>query len=492
MVENTSNAEDVVVKKKEFYVPRENYAKSRVFPLWATKSAPIASSYKNEEIARLLKNPAVNYKKLQEISNYLFGISSVYKNIVYYLATIMTFDWIVFPTNLTKDTTTMQNRLESAAKKVHMADPASVFPTIVARAIVNGEAYFYDLSDSDNTIYKEIPSKFCQLAMVDDDNLWRYFIDLSLLKPDDLYEMPSEIQKAHEKWVKGGKKKKKEIKLLDGVEVELPSHYFLVSKRGFCIHVHMSNSQHDYPFLVGMFQDLNRAEENKAYYDEILKDNYVKVIHMKIPTDSETGEPLLEKDLIQQFHDSSKNHVPQNISFLTNPFEIEAVNLDSSQKVATNIVENDYKVTMQDSGISETMFSASTVNSLSYSIQSDAAKMYPLLKFFNNLMTYRLKQEKFACKFMEISMYNKDEKHKLNTTDLASGGSRLKWASTSDIDIYETIQLSKLENMLDIDSLFPIKMNANQMSGDAENPPNRPPKDDADKADSTVVGDNYR
>ena len=76
----------------------------------------------------MLKNPELNYRQLQQVSNYLFGVSSAYQNIAYYLSTIMTFDWMVLPNDMTTNKTTMLNRLEMSAKKVHDSNPKTIFP----------------------------------------------------------------------------------------------------------------------------------------------------------------------------------------------------------------------------------------------------------------------------------------------------------------------------------------------------------------------------
>ena len=450
---------------KKFYIPINAYAKAKTFPLWATNKSNVSTAYTNDAINNLIKNPSVNYQKLQEVSNYLFNISSSYQNIAYYLATIMTFDWLVTPKDFTPKKDTMMSRLERSAKKIHMSTPDTTFPMMTLRTIVNGETYWYDLSDNENTIYKEIPSKFCQLAMIDDDNLWRYFINLSLLKVDDIYEMPNEIQTAYRKWESDGKSKAKTEKIIDGVSVTLPDCMYLVTKNGFCMHVHMSNNQHDYPLLISMFKDFNSLENDKEYFNEVIKDQNVKLVHLKIPTD-EHGVPLMEYEDISQYHESAKNHLPSNVAPLTNPFDVSAISVDSAQSTSINLVEHSQNVVQSDSGISKTMFDASTTNGLSYSVKSDASKMFPLLYFFDNLMTYKLKNEKFVCKFLHITHYNREEMHKQYGSDLANGGSRFMWMATSEMNIYQYLQTARLETLIDIDELLPAKMNANQMSGE--------------------------
>ena len=100
--------------------------------------------------------------------------------------------------------------------------------------------------------------------------------------------------------------------------------------------------------------------------------------------------------------------------------------MDKGQQNFTNIVEHSDKVVKSDSGISSTIFEASTTNGLMYSVEADASKMYPLLQFFTNIINAMIKNTKYKITFLPINIFNKKDWHEKYTSDLAVGGSRFE------------------------------------------------------------------
>lgn len=476
-------------KPNEFFIPR-NYARSQVQPLWANTSTSSASIYTLEQINNLLKNPYSSYKQLQGVADYLYNTNSNYNNILDYLSIILAFKYIIYPFGITENKTTVKNRIYNSAKIISKMQIEQIFPIMIKRAMHCGETYWYDLSDSENTIIVEIPKEICVLSHIDDDNLWRYYVDLSLITKISLPELPQEIQDAYNKHIANGKPKGKK-KIAENIFI--PEHYYEVSKKGFAIFAHMQKKAHDYPLLLHMFGDLTLLSNDKSYFNEFIKDDAVKTIHQKVPVDKETGVPLMDKDTIEAYHNSSKEHVGKNISIMTNPFEVEGIALDKNQQSAINVVEHDIKVIQNDSGISETIFNANTTNGLGYSTKADSAKIFPILYFFTNLINYKIKPYKCQIKFLNINIFEEKEKHEDARTDLLSGGSRSLFMATSPLDLYSYLNLIEMEQLLEFDELLPPKLNASQGSAEDLNKKNgNPGKKEEDKEDSTIVVDGYK
>jgi hypothetical protein len=84
--------------------------------------------------------------------------------------------------------------------------------------------------------------------------------------------------------------KKKGNKTIDGITI--PDYLYQISDKGFAIFTHMRKVQHDYPYFANMFGDLNSLESDKDYQSDYIKENNLKLVHMKVPTDKESGKPL--------------------------------------------------------------------------------------------------------------------------------------------------------------------------------------------------------
>jgi hypothetical protein len=474
-------------EKKDFdlhYIPR-NFARSHIQPIWSqTPGNAKTQAYTSEKIADFLKNPHATYKQLQGVSNYLMYTSPSYNNILDYLANAMTFDYTLYGIDAKAVTKiTLQNRIFTSAEVVSKMNVKSIFPQMVKRALANGECYFYNLGDKNNIIIEEIDSNLCQLAMIDDNNIWRFYINLSLIDANRVAELPEEIRIEYKKWIDGGKSK-------DKIEVDgmvVPSYLYLVSNRGFSIFAHMRKIQHDYPYLAAMFEDLNDLEADKTYMTEYIKENNIKLIHLKVPVDKDSGLPLFSKEIISIYHDSAKEHLPSNVAPLTNPFEVTAIALDKSQSTAINLVDHSTNVVSDDSGISKAIFNAETTNGLQYSTLADVSKLYPLLYFFENFINLQIKDQKCKVKFLRMSHYNQSSMHEESRTDLLSGGSRMLFVATGGIELYDFLHMNATEDVLDFDDMLEAKLNASQASAaDLQNKNGRPAVSGDKQADSTV------
>lgn len=476
--------------KRKYYIPRR-YATTMIYPLMdkGFRDSIVSKEYTNEQIHGFTRAPYTNYAKLQEISQYFWATSAFYQNILYYLSTGMTFDYTVNPLEVTKNASVMQKRLEGAAFVIWKAQVKQTFPLMLLRTLINGESYWYDLSDDENTIFREIPSKICQLAMIDDDNLWRYYVNFDYIDNATvkISELPNEIRIGYQNYMNNKKSKRKTPRTIGGIE--LPDNLMLVSNRGFCMFSHQFfNNPHDYPYLASMFTDLNTFEQDKDYFNEYVKNDNIKLVHNKIPIDKETGEVLMEYDDIQDYHNSTKEHLPKNVAPLTNPFDTEAINLDKTQQANINIVDLSKGNAQFSSGISETLFNANTNTGLRYSIMFDLSKMFLFLQYFQNIINFKIKKYKFAISFLPITHYNKQDWYKEYRTSMAQGGSRWNFISLEYEDLYTWLMGAKLANMIDIDSLMPTKASAFQQSGTGEGA-GRPPSDDPTEA--TLVGKEY-
>jgi hypothetical protein len=465
-------------KNDLFFIPH-NFARSKLEPLYASSTNTSVSAYTVTQINDYLKNPYNNYSNLQKVSDYIYNTNSIYGNYLDYFVNLIPFYFMLFPMYTTDKADTTKNRMLYSAQTIFKMQLENIAPKMLKRVLKDGEAYFYDLSDSENTIIDDIPKEICVLSHIDDDSLWRYYIDFSKVNPNTLTELPSEIQVAYKAWEDNKKPKTK----TEGV----PDYYFQVSKRGFAIFAHMIKKTHDYPYFASTFADLTMLTDDKSYFNTYIKDDALKLIHQEIPTNKESGEPLMDKDLAQIYHTSAKENVGQNISIITSPFKVTGIAIDKNSQSAMNVVKHDLDVLNANSGISTTVFSADTTNGLGFSTTKDAGKMYPLLYFFNNFVNYKIKQYKCLVQFLHVNIFDKEKVHEKYRTDLLDGGSRIAFMGTAGIELFAYLSMLQAEQELKYDDLLVPKLNASQSSAEDLNANGRPAKKPEDASDSTTT-----
>ncbi len=444
---------------KHYFASSQIYAESMNY-------RPISRPYTKEQIEKALKNPLINYQVLQQVSNYLYSVSPSYQNTIDHMANILAFDYILFPIDFTDNKTTMMNRLLSASKKAKQNQVKTVYPKMLERTLVQGETYWYTLTDNENTIYIEIPAKFCEVYEIDSNNLFRYKIRLDLLNNDIVKSMPLEIREAYANFHENKNKNKNSKNQKRDKNDAMDSLKYKVSEKGFAILAHGMLSVHDYPYYANSFIDLLQLEEDKEYLNSYIKDDNVKMVHNKIKTDDD-GKPVMDADIIRQYHETDKKHVPKNVSVSTTPFDKEAISFDSSSRTQINLVEQSKKNVQDDSGISSLVFNneKSSSNALKDSIRADKNRVIPFLKFFNAILSYQLKSFKFIVSFLETDKFTRPDDHEGIRTDLQSGGSRMLFIATSGLEIYDFLQISQLEKIIGIDDYMPIMIPGSQQSG---------------------------
>lgn len=475
---------DQDIYNKHYFATSQIYVESMNYK-------PISRPFTKEQIEKALRDPMTNYQILQQMSNYLYSTSPAYQNTIDYFSNMMTFDYILSPTDFTNNKKTMMNRLLIAAKKAKQSQVKTVYPKMIERTLIQGESYWYTLTDNDNTIYIEIPARFCEVYEIDSNNLFRYKIRLDLLNNDIVKSLPNEIKIAYQNFHdskrnnKDNKNKKRDINdVLDSLK-------YKVSENGFAILAHGMLNVHDYPYFSNSFSDLLQLEEDKEYLNSYIRDDNVKMVHNKIKTNDD-GVPLMPEPVIRQYHETDKKHVPKNVSVSTTPFDKEAISFDSSSKTQINLVEQSKKNVQDDSGVSSLVFNneKSSSNALAQSIRADANRMFPYLKFFNAILSYQLKPYKFSATFLELDKFNKTDDHEQIRTDLQSGGNRMLFIATSKLEIYDYLQIAQLEKIINIDEFLPIMVPGSQQSGlDGDKKNGRPVKENP--SDSEEVNREY-
>jgi hypothetical protein len=488
---------DKIFNDKEYFVQNAipysaRYAKTPLNPLVMQSYISYTSTqYSNDDIKKLLKDPLQNYKQLQRVSEYLESTNAFYTNIVYYYATILTYDYMITPINDYKiGNDTLKSRFLEAAKIAKKTQIQSNFAHMMYRTLLNGETYWYDLSDDNNTIFKEIPSKFCRRALVDEDNLWRYYIDFKQIDQHEIREMPTEIRMAYKNYVESNDKKS--TKKIRDLDIEIPKHLYLVSKKGFSISSRLTFEQHDYPFFANMFVDLNSYDSDKEYFSNFLKSDNIKLVHFKVPIDKNTGKPIMDYDKVQKYHDAANSNTSDAVAVITNPFDVEGIATDKASQNAINVSENARGNASFSSGVSETMWNATTTNGLKFSVQADASKVKHIMSFFDNLMNYKLKETKMAFSIdREITWYNKEDVYKTRKEALGMGDLYSGWISAGAYEPYDAIKIAEMEDALNFRDLFRPKLSAFQQSGDSGEVGQGAPEKD-DKADVTDENQQYK
>jgi hypothetical protein len=334
------------------------------------------------------------------------------------------------------------------------------------KLIENGEIFLYKLEDSNSIIYKEIPSQFCRISVIE-DNVCLYEINLSAFTDETIVEYPLEFQTLYQEYKQNklAKKQKLNPNKLDA------AYWGQVSNKGFAFS--LGYGQHWYPILSYIYDDIMMLEEQKDLYEDNTKLNSLKLIHQKMPLDKDNKAPIFDKDMTDAFHNATKRNLPKGVSVTTNPFELSSISFERTLNTEYNSLENSERNVWNASGISNLLFNNDKASGegLKKAIVTDEMLVFPVLYMFANYINKELKNVnatyRWRIKFLELTYNNRDTAMKDHRESLAFGGSRQLFLSSCGLEPIEYINTLKTESVLDFDSLLrPIQTSHTISGGD--------------------------
>jgi hypothetical protein len=361
--ENNINQEEESTKEAQEWL---NFASDSFVgqSLRVNKSTSL-STFTKQQINSMLLNPALNYEKLQNLSQLYLTKNGVYKRLIEYFAYILSFDTLLVPrteTSNIKNKSKMIKSFESSALYLEMLNPKTNLPIWSKELFTNGEIFLYKIQDSKSIEFKQIPNKYC-LPCAKTDSVYRYVIDMQkFVSGEDATSYPKEIQKAVEMYNSDSKGK-----LIDG-------QYYEVSNKGVCFTFNGGKGGHAIPPFSSLFTDLVNLDENKTLQNQINRLENTKMIHNKIPLNKES-KPIVDPELAKRYNQAIKQNLDEGIFSIVNPFESEVLNLNNNTQKTNTLVDEAISQIFNSSGVSNLIFNNNKASgeALVKSIKADVA-----------------------------------------------------------------------------------------------------------------------
>lgn len=409
-----------------------------------------------EQVRRMMLKPFDNANQLQGVSEHLKATNGHYFRMLKYISNLMTFDYVLYPNVSAKkfeNSDKLYKNFEQSAMYTKMMKIKHNFRYFLERMVTNGEVYVYKIEDKTSIIFKELPPTICRASMVE-DNVMRYQINLKEINEASIEEYPKEIQSA---WRRANNSKGSS-----------QGDWYQVGENGVCFNA-WGNFSKGFPMFSFMFDTLLGHEDTMDSFEDQLKLDALKLVHQKVPLNEE-NMPVMEKEIIQAYHDSTKRNLPKTVSIATNPLELQSINFDK------NALRNKDGVTISEDnifstgGISKLLFNnvSASGEGLKKSALTDEMLMYPYLEQFANYINYelaRLSGMPYSIKFLNTTYFNIDDKHTKAKEDLTIGGSRQVFFSTQGLEPIEAVNMLKMEQAIGFDDLLqPAKSSHTQGS----------------------------
>lgn len=441
------------------------YAKSSVSSKPLTKHQRKIKATQ-QKLRNMLQSPYDNYKDLQIISKQMFCKNGIYQRIILYWSSLLTYDYLLYPTNVTEDNKEkILDKYKKAALSMDKLNPKFNCPWITLKYLIYGEVYLYKIEDNNGVVFKEIPREYCRISE-NQNGVLRYEIDISKINKQEIEYYPQEFQNIFNEHNDKNNNKK--------------DNWYSISNKGV-VFASSYDNPHGYPTVINLLPDILEIDNIQDFKSNLDKTENTKLIHCLVPIDDK-GIPIMDKKLVDAYKQALQDELPEGFSIIVNPFETDSISLNGgTQSQQRNFLEEAIDNIYKNAGISDLLFANKKASSeaLKQSIKVDTAILFNyILPMYSNYFNSELSKFKIQIKMIECTYLDREDKMKIARESMASGGSRLYFNALNGFSPLETINILSFEqNILNIDELFVPKKDSHTMG--KENSENgRPTKEE--------------
>lgn len=400
---------------------------------------------KDNVVQDLIQLPEENRDAIRDVSYKLYNYVQEYKKLINY------YDMLFYRpvVNPKKDVT--QEEFIKVLEYFEGYDYKLKLGEITKKLLLQDVYFGYELSYNGTTKKKlmEFPFDYCKIIGQDKNGVYLYKFDLNYFHThmNALSKFPREIQNAYNrlnngnrnvKWYTPDTRKQFAFKLDTGVSYSLP-------------------------FFTGIFVDMVRLHEIKEIQTDSSRNDNYKLIHMKIPIDEKNGEPdnYLIDEGIEVYHENAAANLPRLFGVITNPMDVEVLNLKNANEQSSNIVDRHFGNLLSSSGVSRMLFNSNTVSStgIKHSIKMDENMMYKLLRqyeaFFNRQISNNQSIKNiYSVNFINQTVHNEEEVFNRYMKLAEHGGNYSYVAAASGITQLEAIYGRQAEKKIGMDDAW--------------------------------------
>lgn len=438
--------------------------------------------YTFEEIERILTSASL--PEQQKLSRAIFEQNGIYRKIIYYYATLLTYSCLLIPHP------SFGQRLSQpyVSKRYHMAlnylqklNLPEVLTRMSLRALLDGCYYgVIQTLDKDHCILFDLPALYCRSRYKDvfGNDIVEFDVTYFNTITDDemrkvaLDTYPKVISSYYKKW-SNGKISTSWIKLTADIGICFP---FFDDGRPMFLDVIPATVLYDDAV------DTDRARD----LEEIKKILVQKIPHLA------TGELLFEPPEAVSMHQGAVNMMKgnPNLSVLTTYADVEAIVSKTTSDVTNNSIEKMLQNVYSKAGVSAQIFSPTGSQALPFSIKNDISLMMVLGnkygRFYSHILNTLFSNTNisFTLKILPVSLYNQKE-YVEDALKLAKlGYSYLLPSTAMGMSQLELVDIKELENeVLHLETvLTTLSSKVEESTGDV----GAPEKNLEDKAPKTI------
>lgn len=458
----------------------------------------------SEEIDEILLKD--NEEELRELSRLYWNISGLYRRLIEYMATMLTYDVLIIPkmnSTKTPDKNKLLNTLTEASYFIDNLDIEQELPRIFTTMLVDGVYYgFFKECDNGRTIFQDLSPDYCRTRYKSANNLpvlefdLTYFITIegreATTKVDELALYPKYVVKAYEKYFKKVTKIDRKGKTVINSKKDLEQGRWLIIPDSLGVVFYYKDTK---PFFATVIKSIEDLNEYKGIEKALDKQELKKILLQRIPMDS-NGELLFTLEEAEEIHKAAVKMLRNNpdVDVFTSLAETEILDLQDSKQANRDNLEKIERSFYNEAGVSKNLFASDGTTALDYSQVADFALAYDMSKIFATFLSYHSNRKFIDKKFflevtiLPITHYNREKIFELYLKGAQYGYSKIMTGVAAGIKQSNLLNLNTLENdYLDLASkMVPLQSSHTTSGKDIEaEEGGAPKKDGMEKSDKT-------
>lgn len=369
----------------------------------------IYKKYRKEDIVRMLENPQKHERQIRDLSGFIYLVSSHYRRLVDYYATILLYSYTIIPTKISVNKINKTQYKEDYLRVVNLADKYNLRHEgkKALKIAVRDGVFFGICYESEDSFYiKNVNANLCKITSIE-DGVFRFSFDMAYFdRREDLLDMYGQdftmayyaYRGNKEKGIKGDKKKK---------WYEVPN--------GIVVLADESNFLTPLPTFLGLLMQVFEIEDSKMLQKVKRENENSKVLSFKLET--QEGIPTMDYDLAAKYFQTATSSLEQsgNWGAILTPWEVDDFSFSTNNN-DTDAIKDAEDNFFYSAGTNPLLFGsakATSSNSISLSVKPDEALSYSMLEQFQRYFNMRLKKlnlkNSFKIEFLQVSIFNQDE-----------------------------------------------------------------------------------
>ena len=437
--------------------------------------------FKRETLREYLKNPARNYKKIIELSKFLYTRSHPYKKLIHYNASMVDVNLrtIVPVMDLTKKSRDKNKILKDYYATCNIMNRSNIKSEIYKMDVIawrEDTAYGVWYSDESGIFILPIPYDYAKVDSVYPDGTFGFAMDMTYFdsRQDELEMYGDPFVRLYNEYRK------------DTINNRWQH---MDDDRAYVIKVNIDDPTLPLPPYLPLFnQIINLADTEDLQADKDEASVY-KLLNFFVDTKGDEPDDFtVDIDTAVKYFNLAIEQLPKYVGAFISPLKVEPIAFEKDQAADTNTTKNLFN----SSGGAQILHSlniTTTIGWLSVLI-SDTEYGSSLIRpqVENNINRLVNFEKKNSCriKLLPVSPYLKNMYKESLEKDFQYGVPvKLALNALNGFTEIESISMAKLEDMLGLADLFKPPQSANTQSNSSSGRPVSNPEDLSDEGDES-------